>query len=69
MVSCLQEKAENEDDVFDTNVDVKDVKSLFLVKLKTKKAVWPDSITISARLLKSCALQLCHVFSILFHGL
>ena len=63
VISCLQEKAENEDDVFDTNVGVKDVESL-LVKLKTRKAVGPDSIC--ARFLKSCTFQLCHVLSILF---
>ena len=42
VISCLQEKAENENDVFDTNVCAKDVDSLF-VKLKTKETVGPDS--------------------------
>ena len=63
VILCLQEKIENEDDVFDTNLCAKDVKSLF-VKLKTRKAVGPDGI--SARLLKPCASLLCQVFSILF---
>ena len=30
VISCLEEKAENEDDVFHTNVCVKDVESLFV---------------------------------------
>ena len=59
----LQEKSENEDDVFDTNVCAKYVESLF-AKLKTRKAVRPDGI--SDRLLKPCASQLCQCFSILF---
>ena len=49
--------------VFDTNVDAKDVESRF-VKLKPKKAVGPASI--SARILKSCTSQLCDVFNVLF---
>jgi hypothetical protein len=50
-------------DVFECDVEAKDVERAFL-KLKTKKAVGPDNI--SARLLKLCASQLCHVFSFLF---
>ena len=56
VISCLQEKAENEVDVFDMNVCAKDVESFFL-KLKIRKVVGPDSI--SARLLKLCASQPC----------
>ena len=37
MISCVQEKAENEEDVFDTNVCVKDVESLF-VKNENKES-------------------------------
>ena len=44
-------------------IDESEVKRLFS-RLNTKKAVGPDNI--SGRILKSCAAQLCHIFSFLF---
>eukprot|EP00745_Piridium_sociabile_P024293 TRINITY_DN3837_c0_g1_i5.p1 TRINITY_DN3837_c0_g1~~TRINITY_DN3837_c0_g1_i5.p1 ORF type:complete len:146 (+),score=25.29 TRINITY_DN3837_c0_g1_i5:170-607(+) len=44
-------------------IDAREVERLFF-RLQTKKAVGPDNI--SGRLLKSCAAQLCNVFSVLF---
>lgn len=44
-------------------IEAQEVETLFR-KLKTKKAVGPDNI--SGRILKSCASQLCNIFSQLF---
>ena len=45
-------------------IDSEQVKCMFL-KLNAKKAVGPDNI--NGPLLKSCASQLCFVFSLLFN--
>ena len=54
---------EHESGVNESVIDAVDVEVLFK-RLKTKKAVGPDNIC--GRLLKCCASQLCHVFSMLF---
>ena len=62
-IGDLKEKADEEKDSFDFEVDEGFVSSLFR-KLNIRKACGPDNLT--GRLLKSCHSQLSFVFSQLF---